>query len=139
MNHITHQIEKYEQKGHSTIMFMISIPVLILFSSFIVGLFVTIDYIQQTYTNSSYYKLLVGVLQGICVSVLNIIYTALVHYFVEKENHKFEEHYESSLIYKNVLFKFINSYIAVFYTAFIKLDSTYEEIFYILVPVLVIK
>lgn len=42
-------------------------------------------------------------------------------------------------MYKSVLFKFVNSYISVCYTAFVRLNSTYEEIFYILVPILVIK
>lgn len=78
-------------------------------------------------------------MQGLCIAILNLIYSTLVNWFVEKENHKYEQHYESSLIYKNVLFKFINSYISVVFTGYIKSDSSYEELFYLLLPVLVIK
>lgn len=82
---------------------------------------------------------MLGTAQGICISVLNLIYSMIVNIFVEMENHKYEQHYETSMISKNVLFKLINSYIAVFYTAYFKSDFTYEELFYLLLPVLVIK
>lgn len=140
MNLITSEVSKYYRRIYTVVVFSISIPFLIIFTSLIIGLFLAIDYFQTANSITSvYYKVVVGIIQGLCIAILNITYSALVNFFVEKENHKFEENYEFSLIYKNVLFKFMNSYLTVFYTAYFKYTSTYEELFYLLLPVLIIK
>jgi hypothetical protein len=61
MNHITHEVEKYEHKGHTILVFLISFPILVLFSSIIVGVFVAIDYVQSKFASSSEYKMVVGI------------------------------------------------------------------------------
>jgi hypothetical protein len=58
---------------------------------------------------------------------------------VNRENHKFAKAYETSLIYKNAVFKFVNSYLAIIYNAFFNSNASLEELFYLLLPVLVIK
>jgi anoctamin-8 len=78
-------------------------------------------------------------MQGGSITILNITYTAMAQWFAQKENHKFKAVYESSLIYKNVFFKFINSYLAVFYTAFIKQNYGLGDIFFLMMPVLIVK
>jgi hypothetical protein len=62
---------------------------------------------------------------GLGITILNLIYTLVAQWFAQLENHKFKGAYESSLIYKNVLFKLINSYLSIFYFMFNK-DKTLE-------------
>ena len=78
-------------------------------------------------------------MNGASITILNIIYTNIAQWFVNKENHKYAKSYETSLIYKNVLFKFINSYLAIIYNAFFNPSTSLEELFYLLLPVLIIK
>lgn len=63
----------------------------------------------------------------------------MAKYFADFENHKFETDYESSMIYKNSAFKFLNSYLSIFYAAFYKDVSTLSSLFLLLLPVLVQK
>ena len=51
------------------------------------------------------------------------MYTKVAKYYADQENHKYEAEYERSLIYKNVVFKFINSYLPIFYFMF-RTDKT---------------
>ncbi|EGR31635.1 transmembrane protein, putative [Ichthyophthirius multifiliis] len=60
-------------------------------------------------------------------------------FFVKQENHKYEEQYERSLIYKLVVFKFVNSYFSLFYVSFIEINNTFSDIFYMLLPIMLIK
>lgn len=73
------------------------------------------------------------------ITALNISYTLIARWFVEKENHKYEKSYESSMIYKNAAFKFLNSYLPIIYAAFYKTDSTLQSIFSLMLPVLIVK
>jgi anoctamin-8 len=47
--------------------------------------------------------------------------------------------HENSLIYKNVFFKFINSYMPIIYMAFFKNGTDLKDIFYLMLPVLIVK
>jgi Calcium-activated chloride channel len=72
------------------------------------------------------------------ITILNLIYTFIAKWFVQLENHKYRGAYEDSLIYKNVLFKLINSYLSIFYFMF-KSDKSLKDLFYLMLPVLIVK
>lgn len=67
-----------------------------------------------------------------------MLYSKFARYFAKKENHKFDRDYESSLIYKNIMFKFINSYLAIAYTAYFSPQSNLKDVFNLLWPILIV-
>jgi hypothetical protein len=50
--------------------------------------------------------------------IFDFIYSKLALLFVNLENHKYEDSYEKSYVFKIFIFKFINTNISIFYTAF---------------------
>lgn len=58
------------------------------------------------------------------IQVFNIIYKHLAIRFTEAENHKTQTQYENSLVFKIFMFQFTNSFVSLYYTAFVK---TYAE------------
>jgi len=70
--------------------------------------------------NVKYGNQYTAIINAIQIQILNVIYGAVSLYLNEFENHRTASDYENSLIAKNFLFKFINSYNSLFYIAFIK-------------------
>lgn len=64
-------------------------------------------------------EIVAGMINGVSISILNFIYQHLAIYFMKLENHKYTDSYEKSFIFKLFAFKFINTNISLFYTAFI--------------------
>jgi len=58
------------------------------------------------------------------IQVFNIVYKHLAIRFTEAENHKTQTQYENSLVLKIFMFQFTNSFVSLYYTAFVK---TYAE------------
>ena len=52
--------------------------------------------------------------------ILNVIYRKVAKRLTEWENHRTQSEFEHSLIVKNFIFQFVNSYISLFYIAFVK-------------------
>lgn len=63
-------------------------------------------------------SLVSGVVNTVVIMIFDFIYSKLALYFVNLENHKYEDSYERSYVYKLFIFKFINTNISIFYTAF---------------------
>ena len=63
MNLITSEVSKYYRRIYTVVVFSISIPFLIIFTSLIIGLFLAIDYFQTANSITSvYYKVVVGII-----------------------------------------------------------------------------
>jgi Calcium-activated chloride channel len=62
---------------------------------------------------------LIGFINTIFIEIFDFLYSLAATYFVDKENHKFLDSYEKSYVFKMFIFKFINTNISIFYTAFI--------------------
>ena len=113
----------------TTITFLASIPVLIVLLAGVVGCFILTNYIKifgKSFRSGEYYflsQLIAGVINGATIAFLTIAYTMLARWFVKKENHKYQVYYERSLILKSFIFRFLSSFIGVFYVAFIERDS----------------
>ena len=73
----------------------------------------SIKYFQRT---------LLGGLNGVAISILNIIYKKIANLFVKWENHRLQSDYDDSLISSIFIFQFINSYITLLYLAFYPQD-----------------
>ena len=65
-------------------------------------------------------SILGGVMNAVFISVTNGLYARLARKLNDWENHRTETAYEDALIIKTFLFQAINSYISLFYIAFIK-------------------
>lgn len=68
-------------------------------------------------------SILGGVINAVFISVTNGLYARLARKLNDWENHRTETQYEDSLIIKTFLFQAINSYISLFYIAFLKSAS----------------
>ena len=53
------------------------------------------------------------------------------------ENHKYQDTYESSFVYKLFLFKFINTNLQLFYEAFISRD--FNSLYYLIIGMVIQK
>lgn len=49
-----------------------------------------------------------------------MVYRKVAKRLTDWENHRTESEYENALILKNFIFQFVNSYISLFYIAFLK-------------------
>lgn len=65
-------------------------------------------------------QFLVGAINGVIVAVINFGYEVAARYFADLENHKHQESYEQSLIFKMFTFKAVNSYIGILYLTFVR-------------------
>lgn len=61
-------------------------------------------------------------LNGIAIAIVDFLYLNITDYFVARENHKYEDEYERSFVFKLFLFKFLNTNMPLFYLGFILKD-----------------
>ena len=81
--------------------------------------------------------IMAGVINGVVIAAINFIYQTLANLFVTLENHKYQDTYERSYIFKLFLFKFINTNITLFYTAFY--DRNFNELYYLIIGMVIQK
>ncbi|XP_017778600.1 PREDICTED: anoctamin-1 isoform X2 [Nicrophorus vespilloides] len=77
------------------------------------------------YGDKSSYRIYVvpvtgGVINLICIFILNYFYNMLAEYLTETELHRTQTEHEDSLTLKIYLFQFVNYYTCLFYIAFLK-------------------
>ena len=65
---------------------------------------------------------LIGVIQVICLTGLNMLNRKLAIQTTNNENHKVKSTYENSLILKRFVFEFLNSFFSLYYLAFVAQD-----------------
>mmetsp|Transcript_78992 Transcript_78992/g.157038 ORF Transcript_78992/g.157038 Transcript_78992/m.157038 type:complete len:593 (-) Transcript_78992:220-1998(-) len=61
-----------------------------------------------------------GAMNGLFISLSNIVYARVAQWLNEWENHRTQTDFDDALIVKTMIFQFINSYVALYYIAFIK-------------------
>mmetsp|Transcript_23742 Transcript_23742/g.3947 ORF Transcript_23742/g.3947 Transcript_23742/m.3947 type:complete len:91 (+) Transcript_23742:526-798(+) len=87
----------------------------------IVGCCVTGIFIYKASTSSSFFGPISGaILNAIQIRVMNIVYELIAKKLNDWENHETELDYTNNLSVKLFLFKFVNSYISLFYICFLK-------------------
>jgi len=64
--------------------------------------------------------LVASIANSITIVIFNVVWTGLAKAMVNFENHKFEADYVNSLVVKMFVFKFVNYYNSLIYTAFFK-------------------
>ncbi len=76
---------------------------------------------NDTYENEffeKYKSIIIGIVNTIIINIINAIYCYTSTLFMRWENHKYHDSYETSFVFKLFIFKFINTNISIFYTAF---------------------
>jgi len=63
------------------------------------------------------------IINAIVVEIMNNVFTSLAKWLTERENHRAYSEFANHLLAKTVVFKFINSYISLYYIAFMKEHS----------------
>ena len=71
-----------------------------------------------------------GIINGIIIAIIDAIYSFVAAFFIEYENHKYQDSYEKSYVYKIFIFKFVNTNLSLFYTAFN--DRNFHTLYYLL-------
>lgn len=82
------------------------------------GLFLFRSYLMHTSMDDNFAIYLCSVLAAIQIKVLNVFYGHIAIWLTGLENHETDTQYYNSLMVKNFVFKFINAYKTIFYTAF---------------------
>lgn len=62
---------------------------------------------------------MIGIIQVICVQLINKFYREFAKKTCDMENHKIKSNYENSLIIKRFIFEFFDGFISLFYLAFV--------------------
>ena len=76
-------------------------------------------------------------MKSVSINIINFLYNFLAFYFVENENHKYQETYENSLIIKVFAFRMVTNLTAVCIVSFS--DQNIEQVKSILYNIIVIK
>ncbi|CAD8082237.1 unnamed protein product [Paramecium sonneborni] len=137
---ITRKLTKHQQitKMAAFFVFFIFLLGVFLFCSF--GIVYGIDLLKQELKIYKGFIFLLGALQAVAIQILNIFFLYFSKWYADQENHKYELSYQKSLIYKNVFFRFINSYMPVIYIIVVQNDKyNLEDIFYFLIPLVLVK
>ena len=136
ISRITGQVDKHANKYVRYAVFAISFPTLLFMMGCCVVVFAgTVWY--KTVSENFISQTAAGMINGISITVMNFLYNFLAEWFVDMENHKYTDEYESSLVIKSFTFKFLNSNIGLFYTAFVEKDIT--GLFYLLLGIHIVK
>lgn len=67
-----------------------------------------------------WHRLIFQVINALIVEIVNMAFSTLARKLTDRENHRTDTEYQSFLLAKVMVFKFVNSYISLFYIAFIK-------------------
>jgi len=85
----------------------------------LVGIF-TLRSVLAAAAGNSVSVVVTAILNCVEIGVLNVVGNIMSHKLTDNENHRTPSDYENSLIVKNFLFKFVNSFSSLFYIAFFK-------------------
>ena len=132
VNSVSQQITKVNTTKVTLLVFLFSIPVLIVLLALCVLTYV----LTKTY-KSILGSTLSGLINGVVITLLNFIYTAIARWFVDKENHKYQTDHENSLISKSFTFRILNSFFTIFVVAFVDSESDFKDLFTTLWPILI--
>ena len=71
------------------------------------------------------------------IAIIDKIYSLLATFFVNMENHKYQDSYEKSYVYKIFIFKFVNTNLSIFYIAFA--DREFSKLYYLILGMAITK
>ncbi|CAD8078721.1 unnamed protein product [Paramecium primaurelia] len=139
INFISRKLTKHQQITKMAIYFILFIFLLAVFLFCSLAIVYGIDLLKQELIIYKGFIFLLGALQAVAIQILNILFLYFSKWYADQENHKFELSYQKSLIYKNVFFRFINSYMPLMYIIVTPNKYNLEDIFYFIIPLVLVK
>ncbi|PRP82580.1 hypothetical protein PROFUN_04885 [Planoprotostelium fungivorum] len=133
---ITGRPELYYPANMRRLKYLVTYPIIllcvVLSAVFMLTCFALADYLQSVGNKqyfggvlsflNNYLGLLPTIVYSALVPVLNVAYTTLAVKLNDWENHRTESAHDNAQIIKLILFWFINSYLSLFYIAFVRAD-----------------
>ena len=132
-------LTKHNPKTTMIMYNIMSITVLILLCAMVVASFWGIEQLKDAHPEwTSGKKTFINGANGLVIWLANYIYEWIARELVEKENHKYDDSHEQSLILKIAISKTLNSYIGVLYLTFV-VQSKFSDMFLILLALLIVQ
>jgi hypothetical protein len=75
------------------------------------------------FDSSTYWETVMGIFQAFTINIINQFYRKVAVICTDQENHKNRSNYDNSLIIKIFIFEFFDSFISLFYLAFVLRDT----------------
>jgi len=66
------------------------------------------------------WKILLGVINGLQILIYDSLFTVVSSHITDWENHRTQAHFDNFIIFKLFAFKFVNSFISLFYLAYLQ-------------------
>eukprot|EP00347_Sterkiella_histriomuscorum_P016772 403351910 len=135
-SNINQKVNKLNVHSRFYLIQVLSIPIFII----LIGACVGVYFATRTFKNDNlngdanhdrFIQTAAGIINGVAIAIVNFIYQLLATIFMKLENHKYADTYEKSFIFKLFAFKFINTNISLFYTAFI--DQNFNSLYYLII------
>jgi hypothetical protein len=99
----------------STILMFVALVIVVIISVFRLRIFLLTHEYWKTKA-----PLIVAIIYAIQINIFDVIYTLVAKYLTIWENHETMNEYNNSFALKLFMFRFVNNYSALFYTAFFK-------------------
>lgn len=117
------------------------VPVFILLIGCCIGTFFGSQWIQKYGFEDGSYNTLIqigsGIVNTIIIMIFDFLYSYMATYSVNMENHKYQDTFEASYVFKIFTFKFVNTNIQIFYQAFFY--QNFDEFYYMLLGMTITK
>lgn len=141
-SHVTYSTEKKNFQGKRAIFYIvISLIIQIILIGATIGAFFGNLELRKTVSANpiieKFKSIIIGVINGVVIAVIDFLYSSIATYFVNIENHKYHDSYEKSYVYKIFIFKFINTNLSLFYTAFNEQD--FNQLYYLILGMAITK
>jgi len=132
-------LTKHNPKTRMIVYNIMSIAVLVLLCAMVVASFWGIEQLKDAHPEwTSGKKTFINGANGLVIWLANYIYEWIARALVEKENHKYDDSHEQSLILKIAISKTLNSYIGVLYLTFV-IQAKFTDMFLILLALLIVQ
>mmetsp|Transcript_65795 Transcript_65795/g.157225 ORF Transcript_65795/g.157225 Transcript_65795/m.157225 type:complete len:737 (-) Transcript_65795:223-2433(-) len=128
INPVTGRVDRYYPWSKRILTVMCSYTVLV-FAIGMLGFVVAMLFFLRHYMHDNFpgrgNRYLFQFINALMVELLNYLFTLVAKWLTDRENHRAESEYSSHLLAKTVVFKFVNSYISLYYIAFFKDRSSF--------------
>jgi anoctamin-8 len=79
---VSGKVTKFQKKEKTMILFLISVPILLIFVAASIATFIGVEYLIANYSmGNPIIKLILGIVQGVGITILNLMYTWIAHWF----------------------------------------------------------
>ena len=129
-------LKRYTHKKQRCLLLLLTVPVLIVLLSISIGIYLIIQEYKQRY-QGFVIQLSFGVLNGVGITIINLIYQRIAIWSTERENYQFLSSFERVLVFKSFLFKFINSNMSLAYAAYF--EANFDSLWYLVVGLLLAR